>query len=276
MAVSRRLNEPISSDFAHYTRGVDDGLHYSLLLPSEEEFRATFGPEGAYGPVHLWMRCLGSVVRAFFHLEVLSDGNTTPHGDSHEKLYVQRLVFAVNGVPVNNTVVTGIGGEFTLDLDQLGDIGELEITVAHWKRYAKFAAAWCEPQELLSRKEPNPGLIMHVYTLDGSSHSPGLDSGDVGAIARHLLYHTCMLNLLRYEIVVQRDYIPLMLQHPVVSHGVASGLVFFLSRATVPRSSLADLTSGRRCTITWPCCSIGTKTCVCCFGTPTSSLCLHP
>jgi hypothetical protein len=80
-------NGDLSSD-------IDYGLEYMILIPSLQEWKATFVhpehqqrlTEDSYGPVHLWLKCIDKKVRGYLFLENLSDGLPGTSAQEDDKL----------------------------------------------------------------------------------------------------------------------------------------------------------------------------------------------
>ena len=237
MGISTRKTDALEKSSKPNYRYIDDDLEYSVLIPSREEWASIFNDQH-YGPLHLWMRCVGNVIRAYFVIETLSDG---PHLDlsqtaERERMYAHNLTLLANGVPIKK-VITGGGGEFFLTVNStnrnfLTSTDEVHISVEGWKHFAKFPIWRCS---LPKDKSTGPAeYIMSTYTNDESSTISNTIPKMVTAIERHLLFHKCALNISSYEIPVELDHIPYFMANDLLAQFASTGFITFLIKGNHP------------------------------------------
>jgi hypothetical protein len=178
-------------------------------------------------------------MKAYFFLEVLSDGDQLLHSVNRTNLLKEKVKFFANGEPILTFVSTGAGGEFTINLSapQFNASSVVEITFSNWRHYAKFPKNACKPGKLVHERESSPGIVMNICTLDRSFSSQRhtlSELPDVAAISNHVKFHICALNLTRYELIVQHDDVPYLLRDPIISHAAESGKLKFLVKGNNP------------------------------------------
>lgn len=216
-----------------YTSRVEDKLVYVVLTPTLEESAATFSDGKAYGPMHIWMRCIGSTIKGYFYLEVLSDGDQLVHPPERYKI-VSAVRFFANGEPVHTLESTVAGGEFTVDLSKFGSTttSAVEISFSSWRHFAKFPTSECAPPPPDTDTNA-PQLVMNLVTLD-RSFSQHYTPPDVAAISNHVRFHSCALNISRFEIVSQYQDVGLFLQDETLLQLAKSKALKFVVKGNSP------------------------------------------
>ena len=244
------MHGDLSSSGANRTYGggwtameADFGLHYALLQPSEEEWKATVNDttRAPYACLHLWMKCVGSVLRVYLFVDTLDDGTKVPPQSSfdpaREKLIADSLrgKILANRLPVRATINVA-GGEFfvTLPHDQLAhkSTAEVHIKVHGWLRFAKFPVAKCGVAAAPApRHQPPPvQYLVHTYTMENSKSVDDTMSALVQATAKHLSYYQCLLDITIYYISMEREHIPYYLANPFLEKNSQSGRLVFLTK----------------------------------------------
>ena len=223
-------------------RKIDENLEYSILIPSKKEWLALNFDEFHYGPLHLWMRCVGSVIRGYFHFESAAEDcnvNFASVSDK-EKFLRNNLTFLANDVPFKATIV-GPGGEFYLALkhtdNKIADsTDEIHIAVKGWKHYSKFPIRLCSkpPEVQTLRSSQSPEYIMSISTIEQSSVLPKQIPKMVMAIENHLLFHKCALNISSYEIPVNLNHLPYFMANSMISQLSTNGFLTFLIKGNNP------------------------------------------
>lgn len=229
----------------------DDGTYYSSISPSLEEWRRTFGPdqEHHYGPLHLWMRCVGDNVRGYYFLEAVEDnaGLKLHLVQERDKILSRNLTILADGVPLE-TKVTGAGGEFYLNIGktakEIRQYTEIHITVQNWLRYSKFPLSQCTEIHFPvgDGESNNDGngiakplrLVMHTYMMDESESALTDFPKMAHAMTIHALYHKCAIGLAKYEVAEEREHIPLLLAYKPLAALAQSDYVEFVVKGNSP------------------------------------------
>ena len=223
---------------------ADYGLHYALIQPTHDEWKSLVNDttRAPYACLHLWMKCVGNVLRVYLFVDTLDDGinNVAIHhfDPEREKLIASSLrdKILANQQPVQATINVA-GGEFfvTLPPDQLAhrDTAEVHIKVHGWQRYATFPVTKCGVAVVHRPQNQSPTAIqylVHTYTMENSNTVDSSMPTLVQATAKHFSYHTCLLNIAIYYVNVEREHIPYYLQNPFLELNARAGRLVFLTK----------------------------------------------
>jgi hypothetical protein len=213
---------------ARFIKAIDSGLHYGVLIPSKVEWMRTFGDDKYYGPMHLWIRCIGTTLRSYFYIETMGEGDYLSTPEERVKMFTNNITLLADGVPITS-VITDAGGEFYLELtNDFTHTGEISISVLGWLHYARFPINECS-RELINDDITAPiQYIINTYTKDQGSGLSTNVPAMVHAIANHLLFHKCSLNISHYEVAVAREHIPYFLNNSQLATFASSGFLTFL------------------------------------------------
>jgi len=192
------------------------------LYASFEEWNATFADFGAdYGPVHLWVRCVGLELRGLVFVESVNEKHPLlVSAGMHGNFSLERFVILINGLPVRTEIANV--GEFLISTRTIAHLPVITIGVTGWRHYAEFPMRHCTPPAPLPAAQRR---IMSVYTWDNPSTSVTDTAAFVNVLAKgleqHSRYHKCALNITRYEVLVQENYLPLLLQNKYIANQCA-------------------------------------------------------
>ena len=178
---------------------ADQDLHYSVILPSLEEWAQLFpsnsssnsGSSGSssaqpstpppYSAVHLWLKCVGATLRGYLFVDAVADVVDVSLSREREQALVRAFDkrVLVDGVPVELSMSMA-GAEFFAHLGH-GDArrhtyGEVHVTVRGWRRYAKFPLHACAAAPLplpAASNRRRPDYIFHSYTMESSFRNAG-------------------------------------------------------------------------------------------------------
>jgi hypothetical protein len=201
---------------------VDSGLYFAQLSASFAEWNATFEDGGAdYGPVHLWVRCIGMELRGLVFVESVNEKHPLlVSAGMHGNYSLDRFVLLVNGLPVRTEIANV--GEFLISTRTIAHLPVITIGVTGWRHYVEYPMRLCTPPVSLP---PAQRRVMSVYTWDNPSTSVKDTAAFVNTLAKgleqHSRYHRCMLNITRYEVLVQENYLPLLLQNKYIANQYA-------------------------------------------------------
>ena len=180
---------------------------------------------------------LVSIFGVYLFVDTLDDGiKNAPQfrfDPEREKVIANSLrgkIFA-NQRPVQVSINVA-GGEFfvTLPKDQLiqRNTAEVHIKVHGWLRYATFPVNKCRVSR--PRSTGDMQYLIHTYTMENSHSIDDSMPSLVQAMAKHLSYHTCLLNIAVYYVNVQRQHIPYYLQNPILRTNAHAGRLVFLTK----------------------------------------------
>lgn len=157
---------------------ADDGLHYTVILPSPEEWTYMFAPNSSssnppYSALHLWLKCVDATLRGYLFIDAVADGEDVSLSRDREQALVRafdRRVL-VDGTPVL-LQMSMAGGEFFVHLENArkrNHYAEVHVSVRGWRRYAKFPVHACAAAPPPSPETNHrPDYIFHSYTMESS------------------------------------------------------------------------------------------------------------
>jgi hypothetical protein len=90
---------------ARFIKAIDSGLHYGVLIPSKVEWMRTFGDDKYYGPMHLWIRCIGTTLRSYFYIETMGEGDYLSTPEERVKMFTNNITLLADGVQLSPTQV---------------------------------------------------------------------------------------------------------------------------------------------------------------------------
>ena len=226
-----------------YTKQMDEGIHYSQIVPFGDEWLRTFGQteyKEAPAPVNFWLKCVDKELRGYFHVEDLR--KRPGHGKEADmpiaykfrdnvKLYFGASVNDANGL---KQVPYGIwmgGGDFKVDISGIPSNGTAHIFINDWMHYTLFPLSDCTK---LKPQGPETKYVMNLYTrYFDNPHSLNKKAAD--GIAKHYLYHRCALRLSHYEINVQKEQVQYFMKHPVLAEAARAGFItFIIKNSAIP------------------------------------------
>jgi hypothetical protein len=237
---SSHLNKP-------YIKSADEGLHFSSILPTPEEWRKTFKDKVSdqrvsmeYSqPLILWMKCIDDELRGYFSFE-----RTDP--DPHcGQMGVEMLINAntmhnnvkllVDGSPVS--YMSDIGGQaFKANISSV-TTSHVVVSIEGWVRYTAFPLSDCQQSSDFDNpvkigQPRNPKLVIIANTPDTFNISQ--KSLFTRMVSNHLLYHRCALGIQGYEVIVQHDHIDKYLQNPQLRHFFDLGWITLVTKPFRP------------------------------------------
>lgn len=209
---------------------VDRTLHYTSIVPSLEEWNATFQSFDKFGPVHVWLRCVGNQVRGYAFHEALLSLNYHLAAEHTGKIVNMRI----NNVPVA-FMQNKAGFEFYWDVPSALHNTTIVLTVNGWLHSSILHLTHCEAP-VAPNKEID--LVMSVYTWDevhyGASRNIPLLQGVVNSIARHANYHICTLNITYYEIEIHEDQLAYYLSNSYIDEQHTKKRIRFVFKINHP------------------------------------------
>lgn len=170
---------------------LDDGLTYVVFTPSRAEWEATFGTPAGHGPVHLWLRCRGGLLRGYaFNDErdgVAGEDFEMPGFNSLRRVATRdRFHLLVGGAPpsveapppeewagTHFVAAVGPGAQANASSPASTHAGAAypataRVSVAGWAGYADvpLAGCWREPAAPPKRRGPRPVLVsVYLYEV---------------------------------------------------------------------------------------------------------------
>jgi hypothetical protein len=208
-------------------------------LPDLQEWK-----HPGYGPMHLWVRCINYEMRGFLYHEPIELGSLQGAARMDTDPFPTKANISIDGqqVSVRSSMV---GAELYHKFDPMKK--EIIIEIVGWLHFLSF-----QPDEYCTNKEippliksdtplssiamnVQPNYIMHIWNWDDIL--PPNDSKFhriISFTANNFLYHSCLLKLKRFQIVIRRGQLEYYLKHPVIRQGVANGLIYFFIKGNHP------------------------------------------
>ena len=213
--------------------GHEDGIHYSQIVPFQWEWERDFaGTKYAHAnaPIDMWMRCVDKKLKAHFFVKdtimKLHDGNIAPTVSSIFKDKKTRFYVFVNSsysINIDYHVDTG-GGYFHLDLSKFADDDFVNIHINDWSHFARFEMSYCQQQ----KPQGDTRLIVNIYTKYYYDNPRTYNHKYIEGLANQLRYYRCAIPLYKYEILVQKNLVPLFMKNAYIARAAAKGLVHFV------------------------------------------------
>jgi hypothetical protein len=229
-----------------YIKSADEGLHFSSILATPDEWRKTFQDKVServsmnYSmPLIMWTKCIDDELRGFFSFE---QTNPDPHcGQMGVEMLInsnqmhENVKLLIDGSPVY--YMSDIGGNaFTTNISHVTE-SHVVISIEGWVRYAAFPIADCQSSSDFENPvkigEPrNPKLVIIANTPDMFNITQ--KSLFTRMVSNHLLYNRCALGIHGYEVFIQHDHIDKYLQNPQLRHFFDLGWITLITKPFQP------------------------------------------
>ena len=198
--------------------------------------------------MHLYFRCIDSVVRLYFTFETTIKGyqeNRQPEG-GEMKLYPKfehNFILLADGKPVRYNSWFG-GADAQIDVRHKHKSDVLEIGVRGWQQYTAFPISECtatSPTIIRNNnsEKSNTDPVYHpivVHTHYADIYHDVNRPIFIDALAKHLIYHRCALNVDHYEVVIDNKQLINFLKHKDIMEFVKNGwIIFTLKGNKLPR-----------------------------------------
>lgn len=230
-----------------YIKSADEGLHFSSILATPNEWNETFSGQPINGrvsmayalPLILWMKCIDDELRGYFSFE---QTNPDPHCGNmgvemliNSKIMHDTVKLMVDGKRVS--YMSDIGGQaFTANVSTV-TTSHVVVSIEGWLRYTAFPMSECQQSSDFENpvrigKPRNPKLVIVANTPDTFNISQ--KSLFTRMVANHLLYHRCALGIQGYEVIVQHDHIDKYVQNPQLRHFFDMGWITLITKPFRP------------------------------------------
>lgn len=108
------------------------------------------------------------------------------------------------------------GGNFYVDVKKYSSIDLVRILVGGFSHYTLFPMNQCTSSK--PRQNGTMKYIMNIHTRDVQEDDAKSNTKIISGIASHFAYHRCALNISRYEIVVQPQFISTCMKNPQIAY----------------------------------------------------------
>jgi len=240
-----------------YHRDVDDDLFYADMVSSITEWTNTFNDNGNnFGKFQMWCKCnsLGKI-RSYYYFD--SSPNLHQFVNQDHALTIDKSLEIYSDNKRINTSYTRAGGEFYMDISSF--IGKtssiydfISISVKGFTKYIKIPYEICydyfnhhkssmsdlsmtgfvNHHKSVITDESLTGYIMSLWTYDrkiwpDNESGPQIENAILG-LAKHFEHHFCLLNITRYEVLVQGSYVKHYLRNAIIVNAVRKGHIKFV------------------------------------------------
>jgi len=211
---------------------IDLHVHYGSILPFHDEWKNFKFPDEHFHPsqIQFWFRCIGREVRAYFMIEDMRRLSHGKEADMPINPHIQdRIKIFADNKPVSyRNWFAGGDMFFTIPEDTPRD-HYVDITIAGMKHFTRFPVSKCTPEVVPTA---DTKYTMHIH-LREYLNSTNINRRALEGVAKHLAYHRCLVSLDSYEIVVQRDQVPIYMQNHHIAKAVEHGWLKFIIRNPV-------------------------------------------
>jgi len=221
--------------FSEYIIDVDHELFYADIVPTWSEWIGVFNDNGKYfGKFQLWSKCSATgTIRSYFYVDSLPYLFQYVNSD-HASIINENLII-YNDIGRINTSYTRAGGEFFMNISTFvsgtSDYNDfISVSIEGFKTYIKIPFSICTDyfQTIKRNISTERGNIMSIWTYDVLDNDiQSLNSSVIG-FQKHFEYHFCLLNIAKYEVLVQGKYIKYYMQNPVIYNAVIKKQVKFV------------------------------------------------
>lgn len=230
-----------------------EGLFYSVLESSTKEWNATFRDDGKeQGPIHLWLKCRNSELRAYFFIESrdslraraaelpISAGSF----DVRASAFGQALGHTPFAFVVENHHVSALhfdfaygGGEWTEQVP-CTDRSMVSVGIRGWASFVWYPCRLCSTSKERipksgTRAKPAISVVLYDAERDANVHSVDWTQNTL-LVAQHLLYHICTLNIKTYELISPESMIPTLLSNSFLAASVRKGILRIITIPSNP------------------------------------------
>ena len=209
----------------------DSRLQYFRFDPSRAEWKNSFphAADETYGPVHLWLRCLGDKIRGIFYIESLSDydqpiddtaGYLKKYWDDSPGLTLyfndEKVKFETSKLPWQSSHTSTSSFYYSF---QRTDEEFLNIRINNWRRFHKI-----DKNQLCKSAAPSKEIKNQLF-LSVNFADKQNKQGFYHSIKNHLIYHATNFQIDRYLIVVREYEIRYIQQDPFLMNAILHGFV---------------------------------------------------
>eukprot|EP01038_Epipyxis_sp_PR26KG_P010472 gene10472-14072_t len=260
---SKFMSELSKNKSRHHAE-TNDNLKHNNPQPSVTNNNDMFD---GYGPIHMWIKCIDYNVRVYYFMENLMRG--IEHLSTENFSILKGILsFKVNGEDVIRHKITSGGGDFRKDLNKMNNFHKmnvLQITINDWIHYGIFPISECKQsynhsyfknnRHKLTNSSTNinndlgyhdnnniknkVSYIISAYTwdeYDETSTHASLDKLEMKAkaFARHAYYHICLLNITRYEAIIDLRDLSYFQNHIILQDLINQKLLYFVTKGNHP------------------------------------------
>ena len=236
-----------------YVRSADEGLHFSSILATPDEWKKTFMGKAIDAkvldhaqPLIMWIKCIDDELRGYFSFEQ-SDPNPL-WGNMGVGMLIDSNIMRdtvklfVDGQQIN--YMSDVGGQAFWANVSTVTTSHVVVSIEGWLRYTAFPMSECEQSANFESpvrigQPRKPKLIILANTPDTFNISQR--SLFTRMVSNHLLYHRCALGIQGYEVIIQHDHIDKYLQNPHLRHFFDMGWITLITKPFRPARRMLPL-----------------------------------
>lgn len=210
-------------------KDIDENVHYGSIQTFADEWKSIGFPEEHNVPstVQFWFRCIGNDVRGYFMIEDLRKLSHNKEADMPLFPHVENKVkiFADNNPVKYRAWFAGGDLSFSFPEGTPRD-HNIDISIGGVKHFTRFPVSKCTAPVAESAETK---FIMHIH-LREYVNATNINRKAIEGVVKHMTYHRCLVGLHSYEVVLQREQVPIYLQNHHFAKAVEQGWIKLIIR----------------------------------------------